>query len=226
VTWTQQVDVGISHTGALWNDGGRPRLYLEEENSYAEFSSDKDALAMAAGYSMGAAHSVPSLFFPFVSGGNLVESLRDATVEGVDRVGGQTCRIVSGRLDTGVEYRLWIATNGWHVVQFENILGGASSETTITAMTPEQMAETLDAAGLEDTPESRRRVQENLEKARAMMAKVRGTTRMLHQDILMDRPMAVEEFSFTPPPGTMLRESMIDRFEEAKTEGRGKNQNR
>ena len=169
ITWTQQFSLGTTAAGAVWNNGDSPRLYQGTKNAYVELPSDKAALALATGHSLGTSHAAPGLFFPFASGETLMENLKDVAIDGHGIKDGQPCEILTGRLDTGVEYRLWIATNPLQVVQFESTLGGAPTEHAIPTITSSQSAEALQAAGLEDTRENRQRIEEHLKKARSIM---------------------------------------------------------
>lgn len=199
ITWTQQLDFEEKLEGAVWNDGEGPRLYLSQAGTTAELPSDEVALSAATGASLGAAHLVPSLFYSWVSSGNLLDRLDNVRVEGRETVNDEPCHIVAGEIEGGIGYRLWISTNAPVVVQLENTLGGSASTHGVPESTPEQEERALKALSMEDTPENRQLIRARLEKARALMSTVRGTMRQLHHGARFDRPLPVEAYSFQAP---------------------------
>jgi hypothetical protein len=201
ICWTQQLNLGRTDVGALWNDGEGPRLYQEAGGAVARLDSDRTAFSAAAGVSMGTAYVIPALFFGIGDGGRLLERLEDLRVDGVVEVGGIPCHIVAGRLPTGVDYRLWISTNDQQVVQLENTLGGSASRSAIPESTPAQLAKALEAMGMADTAENRETVRGLLDQARAVMSTVRGTARQVHERIDMRLPLGPEDFGYDVPAG-------------------------
>lgn len=215
VEWTLHLDLGKTSQGVVWNDGEGARLYLSDAHAVTPMPSDRAAMSAATGPSMGTSHTIPTLFFGLDEGPSLLERLEEVRLEGEETVGGTRCRILSGSLPSGVDYRLWIGIDQPYLVQIENTLGGTSSQTAIPESTPEQMAKALEAMGMEDTPENRAHIHELLDKARAVMSNVRGTARQIHTGIDMMRPLAAEEFAFEVPEGTVEKASLMEATEAA-----------
>lgn len=200
ITWRPQ-DGNGAVSGAVWNDGEGPRVYLREANAYTTLASDDLALAAAAGYSFGLTHVVPSLFFPPAGKTHLLARLKGIEVEGRDDRLGEPCHVLRGVLDNGIEYRFWLATNDLRIVQVENSLGGAGSGSALPEVSRAKQEETLHAAGMEVSEANLQRVREAMEKARELLASVRGSTRQFHAHADTRTPLGPEDFAFSLPPG-------------------------
>lgn len=209
IVWTQHQDFARSATGALWNDGEGPFLYLGENQAYSALPSDQMGFSAAAGASMGVAYLIPELFFGFAAGEPLLDRLEQIEDHGMGAAGGRPCRIVAARLPTGVDYRFWIALDRPEIVQIENALGGRTTTSALPALSEEKRARVLENMGLQDTPENQARVQEWMERAREVMRRVRGTSRQTHTDIDMMQPRPAEDFTFTPPPDARRAPSVL-----------------
>ena len=201
IEWVQHLAGAATRSGAVWNDGEGPKFYRDATGTAMRMESDLTALSAATGDSMGVSYSIPMLFFPFNQAPDLLNSLREVEALGTQTIAGESCSIVSGSLENGIVYRLWIATNDHHIVQMENTLGGQLGGYTIDELSVEQETRALRAAGRRDTEENRAWIRESLRQARELVATVRGLSRQIHTEVDMIRPISTEAFSFSKPEG-------------------------
>lgn len=201
IEWTEHRNLGRTESGAVWNDGDGPHLYLGASGAYTRMISDPIALAAATGVSLGVAHTIPNLFFGFRETTSLIDALQSPVLETSAVIDETPCYVVAASLPSGLEYRLWISEREPILVQVENLLGGSSETDAVPASTPEQEEQALRALGLEDTEANRERIRSSLQHARELMKQVRGTARQLHQNIRMSLPLATETFAFPVPEG-------------------------
>ena len=206
VEWTQHPGLGRPQSGAVWNDGDRPRLYLEASGAVSDMESDEMAIAAATGASMATAHTIPTLFFRFGDSPDLIDRIAEPRLEGSQMIGVVDCHIVAGHTANGINYRLWIATNEPYIVQIENSLGGPLSQDAIQEQSPEDEERTLKALGREITEENRRQLQDSLRQARAIIASVRGTSKQTFLTFDLTLPIPSEAFAFDVPEGTESRD--------------------
>ena len=201
IEWTEHRNLGKTESGAVWNDGDGPYLYLGTSGGYTRMSSDPIALAAATGVSLGVAHTIPSLFFEFRDTTGLLDRLQSPVLEASEVVDETPCHVVAASLPSGLEYRLWISKDEPILIQVENLLGGSSETDAVPESTPEQEVQALRALGLDDTEANRDRIRASLQQARELMKQIRGTAKQLHQDIRMSVPLATEAFAFQVPEG-------------------------
>jgi len=200
IAWTQQTASGSATIGATWNSGGGPKLYDSTLGGYTRLESDELAFSEPAGTSLGVTQVLPDVFFD--AAGGPLGKLGDMVVEGVDMQGNIPCYALAGRLESGVNYHLWIATNTLHIVKLESALGGASEQAVLEA-TPERKRELLRAMGKEDTEENIAYLDEALAKARSLMQNVRGTSRQFHAGIRTGFATVPDDFEYAMPVGTI-----------------------
>src|ERR1041385_3528253 len=64
IVWDQRVPMtfNLPQSGAVWNNGTGPYLYMGGKRAYSKMGSDEIALGAATGISGGAAFTIPSLF--------------------------------------------------------------------------------------------------------------------------------------------------------------------
>jgi hypothetical protein len=209
IVWTQRQDFAQSTVGALWNAGGGPALYLEDRQAYSTLPSDEVAFSAAAGMSMGVAYLIPMLFFGIGDGPSFLQRLEAIEDHGPATLEERACRILSGTLPSGVRYRLWIAEDLPEIVQIENVLGGKTSNAVLPELTAEKRSAVLQRMGLPDTPENRTKVKELMARARAVMRRLRGSSRQTHRRIDMLEPLSQQVFVFDPPPEAVLTPSVL-----------------
>ena len=201
IAWTQQTASGSAVVGAIWNSGDGPKLYDSSRGGYSRLASDELAFSVPTGTSLGVSQMLPDLFFG-TTGGKL-RQLRDLAVEGEDVQQKIPCYAVAGRLKSGVDYHLWIATNNLNIVRMESSLGGERANQAVPDATPERKRELLRAMGKEETEENLAYINDALEKARGLIRNIRGTSRQFYRGVRTAFITVPQDFEYAMPDGSI-----------------------
>src|SRR4051812_6716615 len=108
ITWADQMEPGVpGPAGAVWSSGEGPRLRIG--NRYFKVADDLVALSAATGISHRVAHTIPSLFFPFLAPQRLLGNLSDLRLLRREVVEGEACYVLAGASSNLEEIVLWIS---------------------------------------------------------------------------------------------------------------------
>jgi hypothetical protein len=212
IVWTQKkrVPPALDQSGAVWNAGNQPYLYMGIKRAYGKMTSDKIALFSAAGISGGAV-IIPPLFFPqftdhFVPFGDLIQP----TLEGTELIGDDSCYVISGSSKVTKKETYWISMSSYLVRKyarsFEPPVGGMK----IYKSTDQQLEESIRAMGKEVTPESMDEIRKTMTQVLDDMknAKTKGLLTET-QEKISTPTLSQQDFEFKIPPGTVLKESVF-----------------
>ena len=210
VSWHDSMpNLPVQTGGVLWNVGVGPNLLMAGRNQ--KMTSDKMAMAGAAGVSHGATGLIPNLFldigtYPF-------KQVKDAKVIGSETVDGQACYIVKGSNAFTTDERYWISKDKYLIVRHSY---KSDVNQAVPEMSDGQMAETLKAMGMEINEENKAKVKQMMGMAKSMRSQVQGGDHQVdYRNIVIDADIARGEFDQVVPQGISqepTRDAMGDVF--------------
>ena len=210
ISWTQKMPMGMnSLSGAVWNDGTQPYLYLYMGNAYSKMTNDEMALGNANGFSVGAAFTVPSLFLPmFQAHTNPFLRLQHLKMEPAEKLGNEECYVISATSSAIKREVYWISKSRYLILQrsLELPEGGVK----IPEPTDEQLDAAISRMGPNVTAETRKArrdmLVQSLKRTAALHLSGEFTTEV-HAGITSPA-LDKKDFVFTPPAGAVLKESL------------------
>jgi hypothetical protein len=213
ISWTQKNTAmpGMSQSGAVWSDGAQPYLYMGGMNAYSKMGSDELALAGATGISSGAASTIPSLFLSvFKDQPALFSRLKDPRIEMSEKVGKESCYVISGASSISKKETFWISKKSYLIKKYSRSLEPPEGGVAIPEMTDEQLEETLKGMGREVTQENKQKMREMIKSSKNVLktADMKGSSTELHAEISSPK-MNTKDFQFALPAGTVLKESLL-----------------
>ena len=214
VSWTQKnmPMPSMAQSGAVWNAGDQPYLYMGITNAYAKMGSDELALGGATGISGGAAFTIPFLFLPVFKGqGPLFSRLIEPKLEKIENIEGEECYVISGTSAISKKETFWISKTKHLLVKNRRSLEPPEGGIVIPAITDEQLEEAVKGMGLKVTEESKEKMKNMMKMSEDTMklAKLKGTSTELHVKISTPE-LSKKDFEFTVPKGTILKESLFE----------------
>jgi outer membrane lipoprotein-sorting protein len=207
ISWEQ---TGIvPQSGAAWNDGNQPYLYMGATNAYAKMESDEIALGGATGISGGAAFTIPSLFLPVFTQPAELSRLNDPQIERSEAVEGDDCYVIAGPSAFSAKETFWVSKESHLIRKYRRSLEGAS----IPDFTDEQIEEGVKGLGQEVTEESKKKMRQMMERSRKLMStmKMKGSSTELHKSVSSPE-LKASDFQFSPPQSAALKESLFGGF--------------
>lgn len=214
IVWEQKMAmIPFPQSGAVWNEGNQPYLYMgvAEEKAYSKMSNDGMALAGATGISGGAAFTIPSLFFSvFKEKPDNFASLIDPKLTGSEPVEDDDCYVITGSSKVSKLETFWISKKTYMIKKCSCSLEPPEGGLKMPKMTDQQLEEGIKAMGQEVTEESKEATRKMMSQAedRIKMAKLKGLRTELHTKIDTSE-LKAGDFSFTLPAGTVLEESLF-----------------
>jgi len=212
ISWDQKNAMmpNFTQTGAVWNDGSQPYLFMGDLKAYSKMSSDELALGAATGISSGATYTMPSFFLPVFKKPTPFSRLVDPKLEGNEQVEGEDCYVISGSSIISKKETFWISKETSMIRKYSRSLEMPEGGIDMPKMTDQQLEEAIKAIGQEVTEETKEAMKKMMKQARDTMktAKLKGTLTELHSKIAT--PKLIEgDFVFKVPVGTALKESLF-----------------
>jgi hypothetical protein len=202
---------GMLASGAVWNDGTQPYLYMGMMHAYSKMTSDESALGGATGISGGAAFTIPSLFLsvlkerpdPFIR-------LKDPKIKKTEEFGGEDCYVLTAASAISKEETFWISKTSYLIRKYYRSLEPPEGGIVIPEITDEQLEEAVKGMGLEVTEESKKNVKEMMEGSRTTLEniKLQGSSTELYA-IASSPELKKSDFMFALPKGTVLKDSLF-----------------
>lgn len=196
IEWRQKI--GEKHTteGAVWNAGEGDFIQIPERGT-GRAPDRKTALEAATGFSGGASHTVPSLFYGLSP--DALTEIQGLTQLADESIGDDLCFVLSGNLK-GQGVRLWIRKADYLIVQRRQILGGAS---VLPSLTDAEAREMIEASGRPATPAEIDRQKNLRETERETMQAVKGNSTLRLTNIVVNEALPVAELK--PPESPPIR---------------------
>lgn len=216
ISWTQKYELmpGMEQTGAVWNDGTQPYLYLGVINAYSKMGSDQLALGSATGLSSGAAFTIPSLFLTaFQEHPNMFSRLKNTKIEKTEKIGENDCYVISGSSDISRKEIYWISKKNYLIKKYYRNLETPKGSQPIPKFTDEQIEEAIKGMGQEVTEENKKNMRATMEKSSEMFKNmaIKGSFTEVHADISSPE-LNKNAFKFALPEGTIFKESLFSGF--------------
>jgi hypothetical protein len=214
ITWTQKgmPMPGMEQSGAVWNAGAQPYLYMGVMNTYSKMTSDQMALASATGISGGAAYTIPSLFFSFLKPkpGAAIH-LRDPKIEQIEKLDGEECYVITGSSPGIKKETFWISTKRFLILQFWRSFEPTEGGPDVSELTDQELDEALKGMGQEATPEARTKMKEMMKQSQKTIknATIKGSSCEHHLKI-SSTDLNMADFEFKVPEGTKLKDSLFN----------------
>jgi len=212
ISWDQKNAMmpNLIQTGAVWNDGSQPYLFMGIMQAYSKMSSDEMAMGTATGISGGAVLTIPSLFLSGLKQLEPFSRLVDPKLEGNEQVEGEDCYVISGSSTISKKETFWISKETSMIRKYSRSLEAPEGGIKMPKMTDQQLNESIKAMGQEVTEESREAMRKMMKQAEDTMqtVKLKGTLTELQSKIAT--PKLIEgDFAFKVPVGTALKESLF-----------------
>lgn len=226
ITWTQKnmPMPGMDQPGAVWSDGTQPFLYTGIMNAYTKLANDEIALSSATGISGGAAFTIPSLFLTSFKNQSPFSRLTDAKLEKVERIEGEDCYVISGASAISKKETFWISKSEYLIMKCCRSLElSERAMDEIDEMTDEELEETIKAMGQPvkeaSTGESKQKIRDLMGGSEATPgdSKMKASFTEVHKKIASPE-LTKKDFTFTPPEGTVLTESLFGEKLEGNTQ--------
>jgi len=209
ITWNQ---TGMTkQSGAVWNDGNRPFLYMSAMNAYSQMASDEIALGGATGISGGAAHTIPSLFLPtFKAQTAPFSRLKNVQIEKSETLDGEDCYVISGSSTVSKKETFWVSKSSHLIRQYSRSLEPPKGGALIPEMTDKQIEESIKALGQKVTEKRKAEMKQMMERMRTQMKtmNLKGLSMETHSNIASPN-LADADFQYSPPEGAVLTENML-----------------
>lgn len=214
ISWVQTLPGGFQQSmrGAAWNDGTGSYLYFGMLGAYAPMPSSLMALSAATGVSGGSAASITPFFIDEFSEitGSLTERINNAVLVGEEVVDGAACHVISG--DTwGFRMVLWITKETYRIVKMQREMEQAEEADVVDEFSDEEVRESLNDLGMEDTPENRERVVRVMSRARGTRAHeaMAGFKSVETHTAISSPELTDADFRFDLPEGTERRDQLF-----------------
>jgi hypothetical protein len=208
ITWEQKVLPNFTQSGAVWDDGTQPYLYMGATKSYSKFTSDEMALGGATGVSGGAANTIPSLVLSvYQTNATPFSRLKEPKLEGSEQVADDDCYVISGSSIISQKEKFWISKTDYlirkYARDFERPGGGAFK---MPEFTDAQLKASLKAMGQEDTEENREKMRKTMQQGAdaAKSANLKGISTELHEKVSSPK-LSKDDFEFKVPEGVELK---------------------
>jgi hypothetical protein len=216
ISWTQTTPAmpAVTQSGAVWNGGTQPYLYMNTRKAYARMGSDEMALGNATGISAGAALTVPSLFFPslFTKQPATFSRLIDPQLEPSEPVDGDECYVISGRSTVSKKETFWISKKSFLIRQYRRSFEPPEGGVTIPQITDQQLEDSIKALGQEVTEKRKAALRKRMKRMEEAIktADLKGNSTELHHKIGRSNATGKDfDFERKLPAGVVLRESLF-----------------
>ena len=213
ISWNQTVGP-MAQSGAVWSDGNQSYLYMGAMNAYSKMASDEIALGGATGISGGAAYSIPSLFLSVFKGQpSPLARLKNPQIEKSESIAGEECFVISAPSSVSKKETYWISKESHLIRQYSRSFEPPEGGAVIPEMTDADLEEALKGLGQEVNEETKKKMRQTMEKTRSMMKtmKLKGTSIETHKKVASPG-LDNSDFEYTPPQGTVLKESLFGGF--------------
>jgi len=214
ISWSQNNTFmpSMVQSGAVWNDGTQPYLYMGQLNAYSKMTSDGIALSSATGISGGAANTIPSLFFSvFKEQPDPLFQMKEPKIEKTEKIGDEDCYVLTGPSAFSKKETFWISKTSYLIRKYCRSFEPPEGGSEIPKMTDEQLEKAIKDMGQEVTEESKKNVMEMMEESRTMLttAKLKGSSIELHTTVSSPE-LDKSDFKFALPQGAILKNSLFD----------------
>lgn len=216
ITWTQKnmPMPGMAQSGAVWSDGSKPYLYMGIMNTYSKMDNDEIALSSATGISGGAAFTIPSLFLSvFKNQPPSFSRLIDPKLERIEKVEDEECYVISASSSISKKEVFWISKKRNLILKYSRSLEPPEGCAEMPEIDDKQLEEAIKAMGQEVNEETKRKMKEMMESAKATIktSNLKGSSLEVHSKILMPE-LKKKDFLFKVPSGTILKKSLFGSF--------------
>lgn len=191
VTWSQKVGLTHTNAGAVWN-GGKGDFIQVPERGVGRAPDRKTALNAATGFSGGASHTIPSLFYGLSP--DALSEIQGLTQHPDERVGDDSCFVLAGKLN-GQGVLLWIRKKDYMIVQRKQILGG---DQVLAGLSDAEARKAIEDSGGLATPDAIEKQKQLRETERATMRAVKGHSTLRLAKVVVNQP--IEDKELNPPP--------------------------
>jgi len=173
ISWDQKNAMmpNLTQTGAVWNDGSQPYLFMGILKAYSKMSSDEMTLGSATCTSGGAAITIPSLFLSVLKQPAPFSRLVDPKLEGNEQVEGEDCYVISGSSTIYKKETFWISKETSMIRQYSRFLETPEGGRDMPKMTDQQLEEPIKAMGQEVTEETKEAMRKMMKQAEDAMFK-------------------------------------------------------
>ena len=199
-------------TGAVWNDGTAPYLYMGIMHAYSKMNSDMIAISTATGISSGAAFTIPSLFLTAFKGTPTPFSrLVDPKIIKSEKMCDEDCFVLTSSSTISKEETFWISKKTYFIRRYRRSLETSENNTKTPEITDEEIEKTLKSMGVKVTEESKKNTRKMMMNAKEMLkkAKLKGYFDEIYTKISSPE-LDKKDFKFSLPEGAVLKDSLFN----------------
>jgi hypothetical protein len=197
------------NAGAVWNAGTGAFNYLAQADAWAKAVSDEVALAAATGVSGGATTAIELVQGPW----SPLDTLESPTLEAPADVDGERCYVLAGKSAGSTRVVFWISRRQVLVRQVRQSMALPPGPNPMEKLDDAAIDEAIKAMGAEPTPEARKGMAQMRDLAKFMhehAGEMDGYDTQTYRSVVVDRPLTEADVTFTVPPGTAFKASMLD----------------
>ncbi len=213
VSWKPKDEMPMMPSGAVWNAGDGPFLFMGSGNVYTPMSDNTMAIAAATGVSTGAANTMPSLFFAGTDGfaPGVLTMLKDYQYSGEETLGNEACHVVTASSSVSKAHTLWISKDRHILLKHQYAMGGENSPDADQVFDEKKIKDS--AEGLGGGEEGEALADEAAEAAKATAAAMKDMDILMgevYTDVELNPQLTEDDFSYAVPADATKKESFFD----------------
>ena len=206
ISWRQN-NKWMVDSGTVWNSGGDPYLYREHMGAYEQMPDDQKALAFATGMSGGSSFTILSLFLTILKSDYAnFDKLIDPKVEGIGKINGEDCYVISGSSRFSKSIKYWISKSRFLILKHIRSLE-YPAEKSKNIITDKEFDDILKKEGKVLSENLRSKLRESLKESENLHFK--GVVTEIYSNISSPK-LESKDFHFQLPQGTLLQKSVYE----------------
>ncbi len=207
ITWIREIRDFPRSTGAIWNAGGEPFVFLEDLRVHGRVETNLKAFEAMSAFSGGAASCIASMLAADEAGHpelNFLSLLKEPQFLEEAVFDGEPCYVISGLSDLTGQTTLWISKASFFLRKYEYSLEARDKAPSTIETGDHDTATCPTDVVTAGTEENRKRAQPTTKQG-CMHSR---RTETYHN--IKSPALSVKDFSFCPPEGTQQDDSIFD----------------
>jgi hypothetical protein len=181
--------------------------------AYSKMASDEIALGGATGISGGIAHTIPSLFLS-ASGSqpDPLSRIQKTQIERTETFDGDPCYVISGPSTISKRETYWISKKSHLIRKYSRSLE-VPDGAEMPEMSDAELEQAIEGLGEKVNEESKTKMRKMMAGARERIKamNLKGTSTEIYSSVSSPE-LDQDDFQYTPPEGTVLKESLFGGF--------------
>ena len=207
ITWTRELRDFPRSTGAIWNAGGKPFVYVEDLRVYGRVDTNLQAFEAMSRFSGGAATCVTSMLATDEAGHpelHFLSLLKEPQFLEEAVFDGAPCYVISGSSDLTGKTTLWISKASFFLCKCEYSLEASDKAPSATETGDHDTTTCPADAATAGKETDRKRVRPTDRQGQT------DSTRTETYRNIRSPALTIKDFNFRPPEGTQQDNSVFD----------------